>query len=422
MAMKQTSFSLHPALRIAVSFAILATGCSSGAGTSSDTSTQPLSSGATGTIVDYTGLCLDTQGESGADGSWIQLATCNGAISQQWTFQNGQFVGLGGKCLDVFGGNYPDGTKVDLWDCNGGDNQQWSLQNGQFVGVGGRCLDVDAFQSIVGQTMQIWDCNGGQNQQFVFPGTASGGGGSSGSGSSGGGGSSNGSSGGSGSGSPATFVQSHWNAIGNTSTSTLSNTIPNVAAGDLLLVWMDWDYGTEMGGQRTFEWITDDAGNTYTQLDSEHGYLGPDNGYDTTRMYYAVNGTSGDRTITFQVNPVNGTFIGSFVAEYTSEDPNDPIDAVTWTLYADSQYATNPTANITTSSANDTVIGILGGGGLQSPTSGNGFSLRYQGDGNMFPFGLEDAVIATPGAVTVTWEDSQVQGYGLWDVAIHPAP
>ena len=32
-----------------------------------------------------------------------------------------------GLCLDVTGAATANGTPVELWTCNGGSNQQWSL-------------------------------------------------------------------------------------------------------------------------------------------------------------------------------------------------------------------------------------------------------------------------------------------------------
>jgi hypothetical protein len=32
-----------------------------------------------------------------------------------------------GLCLDVTGAGTADGTPIELWTCNGGSNQQWSL-------------------------------------------------------------------------------------------------------------------------------------------------------------------------------------------------------------------------------------------------------------------------------------------------------
>ncbi|MCF2127935.1 RICIN domain-containing protein, partial [Strepomyces sp. STD 3.1] len=64
-----------------------------------------------------------------ADGTRIQLWTCNGSGAQSWqpqadgTVRNPQ----SGKCLDASGGTWNDGTPVHLWTCHTGPNQKWTL-------------------------------------------------------------------------------------------------------------------------------------------------------------------------------------------------------------------------------------------------------------------------------------------------------
>ena len=58
---------------------------------------------------------------------------------------------------------------------------------------------------------------------------------------------------------------------------------------------------------------------------------------------------------------------------------------------------------------------------MTSPTAGNGWSLEYQGNGAVFPFGIEDQVLSSAETVTVPWLDSEVMGYGLWTVGVRPA-
>ena len=179
-----------------------------------------------------------------------------------------------------------------------------------------------------------------------------------------------------------------------------------------------------MAGHRTFSSITDDDGNTYQQLDVEHGYCGPaPGGLDTTRLYWTINGSAGTRTVTFSVKNPNseGTFIGSSVAEYRGADPVHPVDNVTWQLYLSSDNVTNPSTGIATTTQGETIVGVLGGCGVTSPTAGNGWSLEYQGKGSAFPFGIEDQVVSSAGTVTVPWVDSEVMGYGLWTVGVRPA-
>ena len=152
-----------PSIALVVTLA----GCTGGSvGTTGGSTVAPLSS--SGTITDYTGLCVDAQWGASDNGTPVQLWDCNGTDAQKWTAQDGALVGTGGKCLDVQWGNSANGTPVQLWDCNGTDAQKWTAQNGQLVGIGGKCLDVTGFHSVAGQVLQIWDCNGGANQQFTL--------------------------------------------------------------------------------------------------------------------------------------------------------------------------------------------------------------------------------------------------------------
>ena len=231
-----------------------------------------------------------------------------------------------------------------------------------------------------------------------------------------------------------TYVQSHWASASTGDvlgvTNTLLNTLPNTTpGGHFLLVWLDWDCGPEFQETgcdtvlRTFQSVTDDINNKYTQLDIERGYLGDLGGSDTTRLYWAVNRVEGTRTVKFVTSNARGHFIGSFITEYQGTDPTKPIDTVTWTRYLISTGTINPSSAITTSARNETVVGILGGGGSRAPSAGPGWTLQSNGPPNPadFPFGLEDRPILTPSMVTVPWVDSEAQGYGLWNVALNPA-
>lgn len=71
-----------------------------------------------------------------------------------------RIVGLGGKCVDVDGGQIADGTKVQLWTCNGSDAQRWTLANGTLVGPGGNCLNVRSGGNDDGTIVELHHCNG----------------------------------------------------------------------------------------------------------------------------------------------------------------------------------------------------------------------------------------------------------------------
>jgi streptogrisin D len=128
--------------------------------------------GRTGPVVSAaSGKCLDINGSGTADGTKIQIWTCNGTGAQQWTIgTDGTLRGLG-KCLDVRFSGTANGTITQLWTCNGSGAQVWSAQaNGSLVNPqSGRCLDVTGNNTANGTQLQIWDCNGGANQRWTLP-------------------------------------------------------------------------------------------------------------------------------------------------------------------------------------------------------------------------------------------------------------
>ncbi|MFD9688745.1 ricin-type beta-trefoil lectin domain protein [Kitasatospora sp. NPDC059088] len=116
------------------------------------------------------GKCVDADGDSGANGTAVQLWDCNAGPSQVWTWSNGSLT-HNGKCLDVTGAATVNGTPVELWDCNAGPNQQWTPQpDGTLRSTqSGRCLDDPALATTNGTRLEIWDCNAGANQRWTLP-------------------------------------------------------------------------------------------------------------------------------------------------------------------------------------------------------------------------------------------------------------
>ena len=124
----------------------------------------------TGAVTGYQGLCLDVRGASSADGTPVQVYTCNGTSAQQWTVEsNGTLQSLG-KCLDVAGAGTANGTLVQLYTCNGTGAQTWQAQsNGELVNPNsGKCLDDTGFGGS-GTQVQIWACGDSTNQVWTLP-------------------------------------------------------------------------------------------------------------------------------------------------------------------------------------------------------------------------------------------------------------
>jgi beta-glucosidase len=131
----------------------------------------PANSGTTGPVTGYAGLCLDVRGASSADGTPVQVYTCNGTNAQQWTVaSNGTLQALG-KCLDVAGGGTANGTLVQLYTCNNTGAQVWQPgANGSLVNPqSGKCLDDTNQSTTPGTQAQIWSCTGSANQSWTLP-------------------------------------------------------------------------------------------------------------------------------------------------------------------------------------------------------------------------------------------------------------
>ncbi|QKV81537.1 ricin-type beta-trefoil lectin domain protein [Amycolatopsis sp. Hca4] len=130
------------------------------------TTTPPPSSG--GTITGYGGKCVDVAGAATANGTTVDLYTCNGTNAQQWTASTGTLRALG-KCLDVAAAGTANGSRVQLYDCNGTGAQQWTRSGTQLLNpASGKCLDATGPSSADGTPLQIWTCTGAANQSWTF--------------------------------------------------------------------------------------------------------------------------------------------------------------------------------------------------------------------------------------------------------------
>ena len=119
------------------------------------------------------GKCADVQSGNNADGTPVQLWTCNGSGAQNWESYPDGSLRARGKCLDADANGMANGTKVQLWTCNGGANQVWTGSNGGYRNPSsGRCLDDPGGTTTDGTQLQLWDCNGSAAQLWSQPGAA----------------------------------------------------------------------------------------------------------------------------------------------------------------------------------------------------------------------------------------------------------
>ncbi|MEY9810098.1 PQQ-dependent sugar dehydrogenase [Streptomyces albogriseolus] len=125
----------------------------------------------TGEIQGVNGRCLDVDNAGTADGTRVQIYTCNSSAAQRWTVSGDGTLRALGKCLDVSGGGSLDGTRVQLWTCNGTGAQVWAAQSDGTVRnpQSGKCLDASGGTWEDRTPVHLWTCHTGPNQKWTLP-------------------------------------------------------------------------------------------------------------------------------------------------------------------------------------------------------------------------------------------------------------
>ncbi|MFE6360314.1 ThuA domain-containing protein [Streptomyces sp. NPDC057806] len=124
-----------------------------------------------GPVKGVNGKCLDVNGSNTADGTKVQIWTCNNSSAQTWTVAGDSTIKALGKCLDVSGGGSADGTKIQLWTCNNTGAQKWAPQADGTVRnpQSGKCLDASGGTWNDGTAVHLWTCHTGPNQKWTLP-------------------------------------------------------------------------------------------------------------------------------------------------------------------------------------------------------------------------------------------------------------
>ena len=113
------------------------------------------------------GLCMDVYSSRSANGTPVQLYTCNDSAAQQWT-SNGSTLRALGKCLTAMSGQA--GAAIALWDCTYPGNQTWVRENGRLrLGTTQMCLDIPGANMQPWQRLQLSSCNTSSAQQWTLP-------------------------------------------------------------------------------------------------------------------------------------------------------------------------------------------------------------------------------------------------------------
>ncbi|HET9168396.1 MAG TPA: ricin-type beta-trefoil lectin domain protein, partial [Actinospica sp.] len=125
-----------------------------------------------GEVVADGGLCLDARGGASADGTAMQIYTCNHTTAQQITYTAADQVQDLGKCLDAANAGTANGTLVQLYTCNNTGAQTWVAQaNGELLNPqSGRCLNLPGGTTTPGAVqLQLQDCGASAAQTWQLP-------------------------------------------------------------------------------------------------------------------------------------------------------------------------------------------------------------------------------------------------------------
>jgi endoglucanase len=126
------------------------------------------------------GLAMDVNGGSTANGANIIQWPQNGGNNQQWivTDNGGGYYKIinrnSGLALDVNAGSTANGAGIIQWPWNGGNNQQWQITavtTGIFKAINRNsslALDVNGASKVNGAGIIQWPWSGANNQQWTI--------------------------------------------------------------------------------------------------------------------------------------------------------------------------------------------------------------------------------------------------------------
>jgi hypothetical protein len=120
-----------------------------------------------GYVGSASGKCLSAV--KAADGTHSQIATCDGALTQQWSPQSDGTIRSVGLCMDAANGATTDGTPVQVAICSGNPAQQFAFQsNGQlFSSYANKCVDITAGATNDGALVILRPCTGVGSQKWI---------------------------------------------------------------------------------------------------------------------------------------------------------------------------------------------------------------------------------------------------------------
>ncbi|KWV29580.1 hypothetical protein AWV63_27780 [Micromonospora rifamycinica] len=102
------------------------------------------------------------------DGQQLVISGCSSSVRQKWTL-GGETVRMGSLCMDLADASSADGTRIQLATCNGGWAQRfWINGSGDLVNSAiGKCVDIRDWSTASGTGLQLWTCTGEANQKWT---------------------------------------------------------------------------------------------------------------------------------------------------------------------------------------------------------------------------------------------------------------
>jgi hypothetical protein len=114
-----------------------------------------------------TGQCVDVRSASTANGTPVQIYTCNQTGAQKWNLSGSTAQVLGNKCLTVAGSSPKNGSAVQISTCTSGNALQAWTVSGQQIKMKNYnlCLDLTDGNDKAGTALQVWACDSRNTNQ-----------------------------------------------------------------------------------------------------------------------------------------------------------------------------------------------------------------------------------------------------------------
>jgi hypothetical protein len=139
--------------------------------------------------LDWDGKCLDDTSNKSTNGNKIQIWQCtSNDAGQVWSFKPdtapGEVADTGlsqlgtveihSKCLNIVNNGKANGSKLQLWSCNGGANELWEITGGYgalYNPASQKCIDDPSNSETNGTQLDISTCNNEPRQDWLLPGS-----------------------------------------------------------------------------------------------------------------------------------------------------------------------------------------------------------------------------------------------------------